>query len=44
MSVVLRFVDGNCSIREEFDDFMSTDRFTGEVLASKVKGALCRYI
>jgi hypothetical protein len=26
MSVVLRFVDSDCNIREEFVDFMYTDR------------------
>jgi hypothetical protein len=43
MSVVLRFVDSDCNIREEFVDFMYTDRITGDALASKLKSALGRY-
>ena len=38
MSVVLRYVDSNCNIKEEF-----ADRITGEALASKLKEALGRY-
>ena len=43
MSVVLRFVDGDCDIREEFVDFIYTDKITGEVMASKLRAALDRY-
>lgn len=32
-----------CDIREEFLDFLHTDRITGEVLACKLKGALVGY-
>ena len=37
VSIVLRFVDGTNSIREEFLDFIYTDRITGEILAGKIK-------
>ena len=43
LSFVIRFVDNNCCIREEFLDFIYTDRITGEVLATKIKDALLRY-
>ena len=39
----LRFFDGDCDIREEFVDFIYTDRITGEVMASKLRAALDRY-
>ena len=34
VSVVLRFVDNTRSIREEFVDFISVERITGEVLVT----------
>lgn len=43
LSVVLRFVDSNCNIREEFLDFVDTKRITGEVLARKLKETLVKY-
>ena len=43
MSIVLRFVDNNCIIREEFLDFISTERITGEVLAHAIKESLNRF-
>lgn len=43
VSVVLRFVDGNCNIKEEFLDFVGTKRITGEVLARKLKETLVKY-
>ena len=35
LSIVLRFVDTNCNIREDFVDFVSVERITGEIIASK---------
>ena len=35
VSIVIRFEDVSCNIREEFIDFVTTDRITGEVLAKK---------
>ena len=43
MSIVLRFIDSNCNIREEFLDFISTERITGEVLAHAIKELLNRF-
>ena len=43
VSIVLRFVDSNCNIREEFLDFISTERITGEVLAHAIKESLNRF-
>ena len=43
MSVVLRFIDSSCSIREEFMDFVYTERITGEVLAAKLKETIAKY-
>lgn len=40
---MLRFVDRTNSIREEFLDFIWTDRITGEVLARKIKESLIKY-
>ncbi len=36
----MRFVDNTKSIREEFFDFISTDRVTGEILACNIKSTL----
>ncbi len=41
--IVLRFVDNTKSIREEFLDFISTDRVTGEILACNIKSTLVKY-
>ena len=43
LSIVLRFVDSNCDIREEFIDFVYTDRITGWIIASKLRDTLARY-
>ncbi len=43
LSIVLRFVDSSYNIREEFVDFVSVDRITGEILATKIKEALVTY-
>ena len=43
VSIVLRFVDSSCDIREEFLEFINTDRITGEVLAGKIKEALTKW-
>ena len=43
VSIVLRFVDNNCIIREEFLDFISTERITGEVLVHAIKELLNRF-
>ena len=43
LSIVLRFVDTNCNIREDFVDFISVERITGEIIASKLKETLARY-
>lgn len=43
LSLVIRFVDSSCNIREEFLDFILTDRITGEVVARKIKEALVKY-
>ena len=43
VSIVLRFVDSINWIREEFLDFIATDRITGEVLAGKIKDFLTKY-
>ena len=43
VSIVLRFVDGSNCIREEFLDFISTERITGEVLACNIKITLAKY-
>lgn len=43
LSLVLRFVDADCCLREEFLDFITTERITGEVLACKIKESLTRY-
>ncbi|SMN02068.1 hypothetical protein SPONN_425 [uncultured Candidatus Thioglobus sp.] len=43
LSIVLRFVDSNRDIREEFVDFVSVERITGEVLAAKIKETLVKY-
>ena len=42
VSIVLRFVDGQ-TIREEFLDFVTVERITGEVLANKLKDMLISY-
>ena len=43
VSIVLRFVDATDTIREEFMDFITTDRITGEALAIRIKECLARY-
>jgi hypothetical protein len=43
LSLVLRFVDSHNCIREEFVDFITTDRITGEALAFKIKEKLINY-
>ena len=43
VSIVLRYVDATDIIREEFMDFISTDRITGEVLAGRIKDSLVKY-
>ena len=43
LSIVVRFVDDTDTIREEFVDFVTVDRITGEVLASKLKEMLVTY-
>ena len=43
VSFVIRFVDTNCQIREEFLEFFDTDRITGEVLACKIKENLTKW-
>ena len=43
LSIVLHFVDTNCNIREDFVDFVSVERITGEIIASKLKETLARY-
>ena len=43
LSIVLRFVDTNCNIREDFVDFVSVERITGEIIVSKLKETLARY-
>ena len=42
VSIVLRFVDEQ-TIREEFLDFVTVERITGEVLANKLKDMLISY-
>ncbi len=39
----MRFVDNTKSIREEFLDFISTDRVTGEILACNIRSTLVKY-
>ena len=43
LSIVVRFVDDTDTIREEFVDFVTVDRITGEVLAAKLKEMLVTY-
>ena len=43
VSIVLRFVDDKCDIREEFLDFRAVERITGEVLAHEIKEVLIMY-
>ncbi len=43
VSIVLRFVDSDCNIQEEFLDFIKVERITGEVLAREIKNVLARY-
>ena len=43
VSIVIRFVDVSCNIREEFLEFVTTDRITGEVLANKIKETLVKW-
>ena len=43
VSVVLQFVDNTCSIREEFVDFISVERITGEVMAHEIKSTIYKY-
>ncbi len=40
VSIVLRFVDSDCNIQEEFLDFIKVERITGEVLAREIKNVL----
>ena len=40
LSFVLRFVDKDSNIREEFLDFQSTERITGEVISQLILGKL----
>ena len=40
LSLAIRFVDSEGSIREEFMDFVSVDRITGEVLSSAILARL----
>lgn len=43
VSIVLRFVDSCNCIKEEFVDFITTDRITGETLALRIKETLSKY-
>ena len=43
VSIVLRFVDSNHNIREEFLDFVGTERITGEILAREIKKTLTKF-
>ena len=43
VSIVIRFVDSSNCIREEFLDFILTERLTGEVLAYNIKDTLTKY-
>ena len=43
VSIVLRFVDSNDITREEFLDFITTARITGEMLAFRIKETLTKY-
>ncbi len=43
IGMVLRFVDSDCNIQEEFLDFIKVERITGEVLAREIKNVLARY-
>ncbi len=43
VSIVLRFVDSDCNIQEEFLDFIKVERITGEVLAREIKNVLARH-
>ena len=43
VSIVLRFVDDTDTIREEFLDFVTVDRITGEVLSNKLKEMVVQY-
>ena len=43
VSIVIRFVDSSNCIREEFLDFILTERVTGEVLAYNIKDILTKY-
>ena len=43
LSIVVRFVDNTDTIREDFVDFVTVDRITGEVLAAKLKEMLVTY-
>ena len=40
LSIVFQFVDETNLIREEFLDFIGTDRITGEALASRIKESI----
>lgn len=43
VSIVLRFLGHADIIREEFVDFVTVDRITGEVLANKLKEMMVQY-
>ena len=43
VSIVLRFVDSNNIIREEFLDFITTARINSEMLAFRIKETLTKY-
>ena len=43
VSIVIRFVDSSNCIREEFLDFILTERVTVEVLAYNIKDTLTKY-
>ena len=40
---VVMFVENTCSIREEFVDFISVEKITGEVLAHEIKSTINKY-
>ena len=43
VSIVLRFVDDTDTIREEFLNFVTVDRITGEVLSNTLKEMVVQY-
>ena len=44
LSIIVQFVDDTDTIREEFVDFVTVDRITGEALAAKLNPFTVKFL